>query len=148
MARMTRSRRSATATRLADSPNHSSLAAATLDDLLSASESLRTVEVPEINRVVYMRPLSAGEVLDYGDAQSRGDESAKTNAMITLVARAICNEDGTPMFASDADLIRLRASSMKVFNRLMQAVMGDLSVPLDESASPSGFDSPTDSLPS
>lgn len=126
----------------------------TLDDLLSGGEeAYRALEIPEIVKngkpsCVYLRSLPAGDVLDYGEMP----KDQQNAGMLRLIAKAVVSPEGEPLF-SENDLDKMRKVSIKVFNRLMAAVMGDIAPPLGATpttpqpasdATP-GAGSPTDS---
>lgn len=90
------------------------------DILRGGPGSFQTVEVPELDGVVYLRPVPAGVVLDYLDAVE--DKAQKNKALVKLIAASCVNPDGSPMFSADqAD--ELREMSSRVFTRLAKAVM-------------------------
>lgn len=131
--------------------NGSTLAVLTLDELL-AQPDLTVVEVPELPKdgkpgIVYMRPLTAGVVIDMVvDSSNRptGD------ALRTLISESICDKDGNPIF-DEENVDKLRDMRLDVFNRLSTAVMKNLAPPQEAAeegkAASSGAASSTD-LPS
>jgi hypothetical protein len=108
------------------------------DNLLSVEDifrggddSLERLEIDELQKggrpgVVYLRPLPAGEVLDFAD-KSEGE--GKNQALLEMIAKAVVHPDGSPMFGEE-DTKRLREISIGAFNRLAKAVtkMADVGV--------------------
>lgn len=102
-------------------------AALTAEDLFGRG-GYTMLEIPELPKggrpgVVWLRPLSAGDVMDF-TARVGGDEkpeSEKTQAMLEMIASAVVNEDGSAIFTEE-QVGRLREMSMSVFSRLATAV--------------------------
>lgn len=98
----------------------------TLSDLLGTARALRKIEVPELSgdqgtAYLYMRPLSAGVMMDFTDA---ADPAAQKAGMIRLLIYALCDETGTPIFPNDETGVNAaRALPMTLFNRLSQLVL-------------------------
>lgn len=95
---------------------------ATAADLLNVGNSLTEIAVPEISEgaVVYLKPLTAGVMLDFSslaaDQQSTG--------IISLVANSLCDADGTALFSNDDTGHNLiRRLPVKLFNRLSQLIV-------------------------
>lgn len=100
------------------------------DDILSGGENACTpLEVPELTKngepgVVWIKSLSAGAVMDFAARADKDKPEAERNqAMLEMIAKAIVNEDGSPMFTEE-QAARLREMSMAVFNRFVTAVNG------------------------
>jgi hypothetical protein len=77
--------------------------------------------------VVFLRDLPAGVVLAYGDLK---DEGEKTNALFDLIGQSVVNDKGQRIFSSNDQVARIRDMNIKVFNKLMSSVMGDVANPL------------------
>lgn len=105
----------------------------TAEDILSGGDDyLSPLEIPELSKngkpgVVYLKPLSAGDVLDFAE----GDKGTRTSRIIPLIAKAIVRQDGSPMF-NDGEVARLRDIRMDVFTRLSKAVMATFNSVMDD----------------
>ena len=97
-----------------------------LNELLAGGdEPLKYVELEFASKGgkpggVYLRPLSAGETLEYA-SQS---EKAKRESIYALIANSVCvDAQGTRMF-STADAIKtFKQAPIRVFNELSQKVL-------------------------
>ncbi len=105
------------------------------------------LEIPELARedgrpgVVYIRLLSAGDVLDYVEK----DELTQREQMFSLIAKAVVKQDGSPMF-DEAEVFKLRNLRVDVFTRLSKAVTATINPDDPESKKlESTGDSPIDS---
>ena len=101
---------------------------------LTAPPTLTELSIPELaGGVVYLRPLSAGTVMDMvvdgNAADGTGGVASKVTgeAMMKLVAAAVANADGTPMFApGDEGLAQIKLLDIRVFNRISTAITSTL----------------------
>jgi hypothetical protein len=90
------------------------------DDLLSPGE----ITPLEIQRpdgstgLVYHQGLPAGDILDFVGIEE-GPE--RNEALLRLVAKAVCDRNGKPLF-KDRQLDRLRNMSIGVFSQMAEAV--------------------------
>ena len=67
----------------------------------------------------YQRDLSAGDILDFV-TYAEGKE--RNEALLKLVAKAIVDEDGTPVFTNE-DMTKLRNMPVRIFQQLSDAVV-------------------------
>ncbi len=67
----------------------------------------------------HMRDLSAGDILDFVTYEVG---EVRNEALLQLVAKAIVEEDGTPVF-TDKDLKELRDMPVRIFQQLSDAVV-------------------------
>ena len=84
------------------------------------------VEIPEVEingkpGVLFIRALSARDVLDFAGSEATTPD-AQQAAMIKIITKAVVNQDGTPMFASEEDVEKLRDLRFKVFTAIVAAV--------------------------
>lgn len=92
------------------------------EDILSGGdEPLQRIELP-IKKggkpgVIYLRPLTAGEVLDF----QASDEDQRQEALLELMPSACVNEEGQPIFAGTPK-DKLRNMPIVVFTAISQAV--------------------------
>lgn len=102
--------------------------AATAKKVLSVSDFLATratklieAEVEELGGVVYLRPLVAGDMVDYMNSQRKdATEKERREGTLVMLTKVICNADGSRLFegVSGEDLANLPAP---VFTQLLAA---------------------------
>jgi hypothetical protein len=91
---------------------------AAIDDL---SSKVVPFDVPEWGGVVYIRPMSVGELDDYSNAVVRAKPSGGLpNFRAGLVAKCLCDESGKRLF-SDEEILVLGQKNAVVMNRLYKA---------------------------
>ena len=101
--------------------------ALTAADLLRGGDNpYRKVEIPELTKDgdtghVYVKDLPAGDVLVFTE-MPEGPE--RNEGMMFLIAKALVDEDGNPLFTSEEEVREIKNVSMNVFNRLAQEVTG------------------------
>ncbi len=112
----------------------------TASDFLSGGNAqLEEVKIPAIKKngepgVVFLSPLTTGEVLDF----STLPKDEQSDAMIRLMANHIVNEDGEPLFNEDSakDLREVRADAFMTIQKAFVAIMTAITAD-----SPAGEDS-------
>jgi hypothetical protein len=84
---------------------------------------VRAVPVPEWKGSVYLRVLPADEGLALNDAMQALSKEKRGDAIFLLLAACLCDEKGTPLFASEAEAKGLRRKSNKVLARLQDEAL-------------------------
>lgn len=101
--------------------------------LAGGDEPFKRVEIPELPKggepgVVFLRSVSAGEVLDFIQIP----EGKKQNdALIRLIADVVVSKDGEPLF-SETEAEDIRRISIGAFNRIQNAVLKRAGMPTGE----------------
>jgi hypothetical protein len=98
----------------------------TAEDFFSSAKP-KLVTLTTIPGQVYLRPLPAGDVLDFMEQRQKNLEpgaSQKGNrsALMRLISRAVVHEDGKPMF-SEENMDRLNDIPVLVFNEISGVVL-------------------------
>lgn len=101
-------------------------------DELTDMGALEKLEIPELPKggqpgVVWIRRLFAEEVIDF----STGDRAGGSKSVVHLIAMAVVDKKGNPLFSPD-DVDRIRRLQIPVFRRLSTAVMRLTQVSLEE----------------
>lgn len=105
----------------------------TADEIFAGGDDLLSpLEIPELKKggkpgIVYLKQLSTGDVLDFAES---GEQDQKSR-MLTLIAKAVVNQDGSPMFSED-QVTRLRDIRVDVFTRLSRAITDSMSTIMAE----------------
>lgn len=95
------------------------------EDILGGGDDPFTpLEIPELKKngqagIVHLRALPAGDMLAFAATPSE----SQNDALFTLIAKAVVNPDGTPIFNDSTDVDSLKSVSISVFNRLAQAIL-------------------------
>lgn len=93
-----------------------------VSDLLAAGRSaLRFVEIPELQGGVYLRQMTAGDVMAFAERAQSKDEGDRENVVLETIAKSVVNEDGVRLFADD-DIQKLRDMPISIFNKLSGAI--------------------------
>jgi len=71
--------------------------------------------------VLFIRSLSALDVIDFAGVETKTPQE-QHDAMVKIITKSVVNEDGTPMFSSEADVEKLRNLRFKVFTAISSAV--------------------------
>ena len=97
-------------------------------DIIRGGTVYEQFEMPELSKngkpgVVHLRPLSAGDVLEFVEAsgEGEGEGGQQQAALIVLMSKAVVTPDGDRIFDGD-NANDLRAIPIKAFNRLAGAV--------------------------
>jgi hypothetical protein len=105
----------------------------TAEDIFSGGDDLVSpLRIPELSKngkpgIVYLKLLSAGDVLDFSEA----DEGSRKERLLPLIAKAVVHQDGTPMFSQE-QVARLSEIRVDVFNRLSRAVTDKFNTMMSE----------------
>lgn len=89
------------------------------DFLAARVTKLIEAEVEELGGVVYLRPLVAGDMVDYMHTQRKeATDEERRNGTVVMLTKTICNADGSRLFdgVSGEDLSNLPAP---IFTRLL-----------------------------
>lgn len=89
------------------------------DFLAARVTKLDEAEVEELGGVVYLRPLVAGDMVDYMHTQRKdASDEERRNGTVVMLTKVVCNADGSRMFegVSGNDLSNLPAS---IFTQLL-----------------------------
>jgi hypothetical protein len=70
--------------------------------------------------VVYLRLLTADEVLSFGEMDKNSPEQREQQ--FKLVAHALCNPDGTRLITDDSDISLVVNMAAPVFMRILLAI--------------------------
>lgn len=99
--------------------NNDGVKTLTAADLLRGG-GLRPIFIPQLGGQVYIKPLTAGAVLDY----VAHDGKERLKAQINLVADALCDERGNLLFSRE-EALKLNQTRMDVFRLIAQEVTKD-----------------------
>lgn len=90
------------------------------NDFIGKPVQLIEAEIEELGGFVYLKPLTAGDMVDYLNSQ-RKDATAedKSNGTLVMLTKSVVNEDGSRLFA-DATMDQLRDLPSPIFSRLIE----------------------------
>lgn len=115
----------------------------TFDDIRECVE-LRPFEVPELPKngkpgILYLRPLTAADVLEFTAVWGAADATPaiKAQATMTLISRALCQSNGSPMFP-DSDPTAVSRMPISVYRRLADEVVNMAGVGFSDERSDEG----------
>lgn len=87
--------------------------------ILAADDlKLEEVRVPEWGGTVMVRPLSAGEAMEFFENQ----KNDRTKAMARIIVQSVVNADGSPLF-TDKDVAKLQKKSLKALSNLQDSII-------------------------
>lgn len=120
----------------------------TAEDFFSSSNP-KLVTLTTIPGQVYLRPLPAGDVLDFMEQRQGesadvkgggGDTKARRKALMRLISRAVVHADGSPMF-SEEGMERLNDIPVLVFNEISAVVLEAAGIVVQSTEDSEGKDS-------
>lgn len=96
---------------------------------------LNKVHIEELGGDIYLKGMSALDVIEF--ASARGQEGDTDNhrqheAMATLIAKSVTDEDGCPIFDTGDKIEELKRLNFKVYTALATAVTKNAGLVTDE----------------
>lgn len=91
-----------------------------ISDFLAARNTKLVEEtIDELGGVVYLKPLVAGDMVDYMHTQRRdATPEEKANGTLQMLTKCICGEDGSGLF-DGAPIEDLRSLPAPIFTKLI-----------------------------
>jgi hypothetical protein len=84
---------------MADKKTVSKKVLSVADFIASRAVKLIEAEVEDLGGVVYLRPLTAGDMVDYMHTQRKeATDAERRNGTVVMLTRSVCNPDGSRLF--------------------------------------------------
>lgn len=95
-----------------------------LDIFTGGDIPFKPLEIPELTKngqvgMVYLKPPSAGDVLDFASKSSGTETSEQHDALIKMITQCVVDQTGKRIFDDES---RVREIPFSIFSRLMTAV--------------------------
>lgn len=89
------------------------------NDFISKPTQLVEAEIAELGGSVFLKPLTAGDMVDYLHTQRKeATDEDKANGTLIMLTKCVVNPDGSRLFA-DVPLSQLRDLPAPIFSRLI-----------------------------